>query len=145
MIWNGVSNEERLHLWKNLRDELKGENIDIQLEKIAKFYATVPYGARTLDYYDPSNWPTPWEILFHGSFCTSSISLLIYYTFQLVSSDHKIDLYLVDDNGDVYLLPVINDQYVLNYELGSISKLLDIKDDVKVLQVFSKNQIKTIT
>lgn len=145
MIWNGVSKEERLSLWKNLRNDIKCENINIQLKAIAEFYAATPYGARTIDYYDPASWPTPWEILFHGSFCTSSISLLIYYTFQLISSGHKTDLYLVDDNGNIYLLPVIDDQYVLNYEPGVISNLRDIEKDVKVLQVFSKNQIKTIT
>lgn len=145
MIWNGVSNDERLRLWKNLRDDIKDETFENQLAEIARFYASTPFGSRSLDYYTPESWPTPWEILFHGLFCRSSISLLIFYTIQLVAPDHKIELQLIDDDGDIFLLPVVDDQFVLNYELGLVSKYLDLKDTVKVKQVFPQGQVKTIT
>jgi len=145
MIWNGVSNEERLRLWKNLRKDIKDEDFQQQLSSIAKFYAAMPFGARTLDYYSPSDWPTPWEILFHGTFCKSSISLLIFYTVLMVAPNHKFEIHLVDDNGEIYLLPVFDDQFVLNYELGVVSNYLDIKKDLQILQVFPQGRIKTIT
>jgi hypothetical protein len=145
MIWNGISNEERIRLWKNLRADLSKTDPEHQLSEIAKFYAAAPFGARSLDYYSPEDWPTPWEILFHGSFCVSSISLLIFYTILLIDPERIVDLYLIEDNTGIYLVPIVDNQFVLNYELGKISKFLDIKDEIKILQVFSKTQVKTIT
>lgn len=145
MFWSGASSDERLSFWKNLRKDIKDTNFQIQLENIAKFYAGTPFGTRTVDYYSPSTWPTPWEILFHGSFCKSSISLLIFYTTVMVAPEHKAEIQLVDDNGEIYLLPIFDDQFVLNYELGVVSNYLDIKENLKTLQVFPRGQIKTIT
>jgi len=144
MIWNIVYDEERLLLWKKLREEIKELKIEEQLAAVAKFCATIPFGSRTLDYYSPQDWPTPWEILFHGSFCTSSISLLMYYTLVMASEDIDIELYIVEDDRGIYLLPVIANQYVLNYELGAVNNYPEIEPDIKVLQKYTKEQIKKI-
>jgi len=144
MIWNGLTDEERLRLWKDLRNNLSSLDLHTQLKSIATFCARIPFGSRSIDYYTPENWPTPWEILHHGSFCTSSISLLIFYTISLVSPDTKIDLYLVETHDDMFLLPIVDDQFVLNYELGEVSKYLDIKDTFKIRQIFPQGRIKTI-
>jgi len=146
MIWNSIPNEERLRLWKNLREDIKDLPLDIQLERVAKFCSTIPFGSRTLDYYDPTNWPTPWEILFHGSFCTSSISLLIFYTFVLLSVSSALELMLVEDeSGGIYLLPIVDNHYVLNHHLGQISKYPEVKDSLRVLQKYTREQVRTIT
>ena len=144
MNWNGVSNDERLCLWKNLRNNLKGVEFEDQLKEIAKFYAATPFGSRSVDYYSPDEWPTPWEILFYGTFCISSISLLIFYTIQLTSDNHKVDLYLVDDDSDVFLLPVIDDRFVLNYQHGVVSNYSDIKDEFKIIKITTQDQVKAI-
>ncbi len=145
MIWITIPNEERLALWKTLRKDIASLPLREQLDKIAEFCKSMPFGYRTLDYYTPSSWPTPWEILFHGSFCTSSISLLMAYTLQLIPNEKIIEIYLVDDNENIYLLPVIDNQFVLNYHLGQVSMYSDIKNDFKVLQKYTQNEIKTIT
>jgi hypothetical protein len=144
MIWNTIHGEERLLLWKKLRSDLKSMTLDKQLEEVAKFCANIPFGSRSIDYYSPADWPTPWEILFHGSFCTSSISLLIFYTLSLIPISVKLDLYLVEDDTGVYLLPVIDDQFVLNYELGLVSKFSAACTGIKVIKVYSQKHIKTI-
>ncbi len=145
MIWNAIPNQERLRLWKKLRNDLMGLSLNDQLNEISKFCSSIPYGSRTLDYYSSDDWPTPWEILFHGSFCTSSISLLMYYTLILTPIDAEIELHLVEDDDGIYLLPIINDQFVLNYELGKVSMYPEIKNNFKVLKIYQKEQIKTIT
>ncbi len=144
MIWNGLTDEERLRLWKELRGSLAGADLPVQLNSIAQFCAKMPFGSRTLDYYTPEDWPTPWEILYHGTFCTSSISLLIFYTITFLSPETKVDLYLVEDSDDIFLLPIIDDQFVLNYELGVVSKYQDVKDSFKIRQVFPQGRVKTI-
>jgi len=144
MIWNTIPNDERLHLWKKLRGNISDLSLLDQLNKIAKFCSKMPFGARTLDYYSPENWPTPWEILFHGSFCTSSISLLMFYTLELMDTTLKIELYLVEDADGIFLLPIIDDQFVLNYELGAVNNYLEIESEFKVLQKYTKEQVKNI-
>lgn len=145
MNWNNTPNEERLHLWKKLRDDIATLAAEEQMGIVAKFFADMPYGARTIDYYSPAEWPTPWEILFTGEFCKSSISLLIFYTFTLLHTGRTIELHLIDDKFDMYLLPVIDCQYVLNYELGMISNYSSVTHEFESIQVFSEQQIKKIT
>jgi len=145
MSWNNIPNEERLRLWKTLREDIKDLPVKEQLDQLAMFCRTIPFGSRTIDYYSPLEWPNPWEILFHGTFCTSSISVLMYYTLILLQSDKNLELILVEDGDGIFLLPVIDDHFVLNYELGQVSKYSDIKDDIKILQRYHANEIKKIT
>lgn len=145
MIWNTIPNDERLILWKKLRGDIKDLPLEDQLKEIASFCKSIPFGSRVLDYYSPAEWPTPWEILFHSMFCTSSISLLMFYTLILTPGEKKVELFLVEDDTGVFLLPIIDDHFVLNYELGQISKLSDIQNDFKVLKHYARPDIKTIT
>lgn len=145
MNWNNIPSDERLHLWKKLRNDISDRSLVEQMTGIAEFFADVPFGARTLDYYSPEEWPTPWEILFHGTFCKSSISLLMFYTFTLLYTDKTAELHLIDDGQDVYLLPVIDCQFVLNYHLGMISNYSNISGEFEDKQIFAQQQIKKIT
>lgn len=145
MIWNTISNDERLRRWKDLRVEIIDKDLKDQLNSVAEFCSNIPFGSRSLDYYTPADWPTPWEILFYGSFCTSSISVLIFYTLSLIPVKEKLELYLVEDIDGIYLLPIIDNKFVLNYELGKVSDYYEIEDSFKILKRFSQDQIKTIT
>jgi hypothetical protein len=144
MSWNNIPDGERLHLWKVLRSDISSLPFDEQLDKVAKFFAHMPYGSRSLDYYSPTEWPTPWEIIFHGKLCKSSISLLMFYTFSLLHTNHKVELQLIDDSEDEYLLLVINDQFVLNYQLGVVSNYSDVCTEFTHKQTFTEQQIKKI-
>jgi len=146
MSWNTLSNEERLHLWRQLRNDIKSLTLEDQLEKVAEFCSAMPIGRRTLDYYNPADWPTPWEILFHAEFCKSSVSLIVFYTLSILNNGvQNIELWVVKDNNGDYLLPVIDSQIILNYEAGKVSKYSNICDYFIVMQKFSKEQIKIIT
>lgn len=144
MLWNTIPNEERLRLWKSLRTGLVGKTHLEQLEEVAKFCSQIPFGTRTIDYYTPASWPTPWEILVHGLFCTSSISLFMAYTIELVSPELKVELYLVEDDEDIYMLPVIEDHFVLNYELGKVNTLSELADEFDVKKIYKQEEIRNI-
>lgn len=145
MIWNTIPNDERLRLWKQLRVDSKDKCLMEQLSSIAKFCSNIPFGARTIDYYNSDSWPTPWEILFYGSFCKSSISVLMFYTLTLLPSEKTIELFLIDDNGDIYLLPVIDNHSILNYHLGEISTYSNICHEFKIIKKYTKEEIPPIT
>ena len=145
MNWNNIPDDERLHLWKNLRQEIKELTLEEQLETVAKFFSKVPFGSRAIDYFTPAEWPTPWEIIFHGKLCKSSISLLIFHTFSLLHTENIIELHLVDDGEDEYLLPVINNAFVLNYELGQVNKCQDIAAEIQIINKYTQQDIKEIS
>lgn len=145
MIWNSLPDNERLRLWKSLRKELEIADLNNQLDRLSKFIGTIPFGSRSIDYYDPSSWPTPWEIIFHGSFCPSSISLLAFYTLALtLRHDIKIELLLIDDSSNVYLVPVIEDQFVLNYETNLVSNYSEFIKEITILKKYTRQDIKII-
>jgi len=144
MSWNNIPDDERLHLWKKLRKDISTLALDEQMNTVSKFFSSIPYGARSIDYYTPSSWPTPWEIIFHGQLCKSSISVLIYHTFSMLHTDITVDLRLIDDGEDKYLLPVINNTFVLNYELGQVNKCQDIVNEIQILNTYTQQDIKSI-
>lgn len=145
MNWNSIPGEECPHLWKKLRLEMKEMTLHEQLDSLSKFCATMPYGARSIDYYNPLSWPTPWEIFFHKSFCKNSVSLIIFYTLLMLNPDENIELWLVKDNESDYLLPIVNNQFILNYKKGVVSNYPDICDYFIIMQKFPQEQIKKIT
>jgi len=144
MNWNILQNEDRLLLWKKLRSDLQGQNLETVLPQVANFFRPFPFETRTIDYYTPNSWPTPWEILHHGNFCISSISLLIYYTITLVSPETQVDLILVDSQLGVFMIPLVENKFVLNYEAGMISTYSTIQTDFRVIKTYTRDQIKRI-
>lgn len=145
MNWNNIPGDERLRFWKNLRKDISIMSLDDQMMAVAKFFSTVPYGSRSLDYYTPMGWPTPWEIIFYSSLCKSSVSLLIFYTFSLLHTDIVVDLQLINDGEDTYLLPVINNTFVLNYESGQVNKYQNIASEIQILNTYTQKNIKCIS
>lgn len=145
MIWQNIHSDERLSLWKGLREKISSQDLATQLVEVAKFCSHMPAGHRTVDYYTPSTWPSPWEILYNGQWCANSISIIMFYTFELIPNfTNNIELLLVDDKSDRYLLPFIDNKYILNYELGKVNNIDDVNDEFTVIKRFTKEQIKQI-
>lgn len=138
-----LSANERTDLWRQEREKLQTLSNVERLQSLSTFFSHVPYGSRVIDYYTPSNWLTPWEILHYGTFCRSTISLLIYHTLIIVDPNINIKLCLIDDKEDLYLVVVVDETFVLGYIPGSIVKVSEIKDSVQIKQSFQTEQIKT--
>lgn len=68
----------------------------------------------------------------------------MFYTFSLLHTNHRVELHLIDDGSDEYLLPVIDDHFVLNYQLGMVSNYSDVCIEFTHKQTFTEQQIKKI-
>lgn len=145
MNWNNLLGEERLGLWKNIRESLAEKSLDQALSAVVDFFKLFPYATRAIDYYSPQDWPTPWEILYYGLFCTSSISLLMYYTLVLGGVQAELELLLVEDKNSVFMILLVDKNLVLNYEIGMISMYSSIKTDLRVIKTYTRDQIKKIS
>lgn len=143
--WENTSPEDRLILWRSFRKSLEGVALQKQIQEIANFFARTPISARSVDYYTPSSWPTPWEILHYGKLCQSSISILMYHTFTLLDApESNAKLCLIDDSVDRYLVLVVDGRFVLNYELGAISEWEDFADRNRIIKHFDQTEISQI-
>ena len=141
-MWNTATDLEIITNSKHLRTNISCLDIDSQIAQTIKFISSIPYGSRTIDYYTPDSWPTPWEILAHRQFCTSSISLLAYYTITMVS-DADISLHLVDDGDDVYLLPEINNKF-LNYYPNDLVNRAELAEEIEILKTYTRDSLKPV-
>lgn len=140
--WNNTSAEDRIILWREFREEIASLPEQDQLNRIAEFFADVPFGARSLDYYTPESWPTPWEILHHKLFCQNTISLLIFHTLNVILGDERTEIILIEDDRDRYLVPVLDNKHIFNFELGQISTIQDPR--IKIIDRFEKETISRI-
>jgi hypothetical protein len=141
--WNNLSADERKENWRHKREELKEKTYNDRLKDLSLFFSHVPYGPRSLDYYTPNSWLSPWEILHYGEFCRNSISLLMFHTLNIIDPDLNIKLCLVDDSEDTYLITVIDNTFVLGMIPGQVTKITKIKKSVRFKQTFEKEQITT--
>ena len=145
MNLNNVASDERITKWRFLRDTLKLKSNEECIELVVDFISTITFSNRTIDYYTPSNWPTPWDILHNGLFCVNGISLLAYHTLKLANVNN-VEMILIEFAGDVFLLPLLDDKYLINFTPGSLKLLSDFEKDerFRVLNFFAEEKIKQI-
>lgn len=137
-----MSLQESIGLWRQHRAELAElPDITSQLEHSAKFFSQVPYGTRTIDFYNPETWPTPWEIFQYGEFCKNSISLLIFHTLSIVNNDINIELAIVETD-DMFVLPIIDNKYILNLIPGEVVNLYTLDIPLCIKSELDTTQIK---
>ena len=140
--WNNSSAEERIEKWREFRESLNDLNDEELLNSVAQFFASVPLGARCVDYYTPESWPTPWELLYHKLYCSSSISLLIYHTLCIVLGNDRVSIVLADTGTDCLLMPIVDKKYIFNYELGKVNKIKD--HQIEVIDDFADVEIEQV-
>lgn len=133
--WLNSTPQYRIQQWKTLRESLVGQDIWSQAQGVAEYFRDIPFGARSLDYYDPESWPTPWEILHHHTYCRSSGGILMHDTLKIINKQAQLELVLIDDSEDVYLTPLIENSSILNMVMGEISNLTS-HPEVQILQRF---------
>ena len=139
-----MADNEKLHAWKKLRNNIELMNLEEKLNYVSDFFSNFPMGARSVDYYAPLSWPSPWEIIFYGSFCKSSISILIFYTLCMSDNSIYAELRLVHDGSQIYLIPVINNTFVLNYKSGMVNKCHEVESEILTISIYKKEDIKLI-
>lgn len=147
--WNNLKSSEKISLWRNFRLELqKKESLtDLEtLKEVTTFFATIPRDSRSIDYYTPESWPTAWEILHYNFSCDSSISLMNYYTMLLVKPDsvNDCELYLIDNSVNEFLIPIFYKKYLMNYDYSQVVELDDVKNEIKIMKKFKKEELPSI-
>ena len=122
-----LSPSERIRHWRTFRSSLDASLSDEEhLMMTMNYWNQYPIVTRYIDPYTPENWPTPWELLTENEFCSSSLAYMMEQTL-LMSADkrwlpNRLSLKYIDDKelSAEFIILVIDDKYVINYDLSSI-------------------------
>ena len=66
--------QQRISIWRDYK------NGRPTIKNVLQYIDSIEAIDRTFDYYTPSTWPTPWEILDQSMFCVSGKAILLYHT-----------------------------------------------------------------
>jgi hypothetical protein len=121
---------------KMLTDDLSEKEI---LDKVAMYWVSVPTVKYYLDFDNPKSWPTPWELINSGEFCSTGIAYLMLKTLELAPTEKfknsEIKLLWIKDLQieDLLMVLVINSTYVLNYYHGEVKNWADIQNSCQII------------
>lgn len=144
MLTHLVHPEQRLVDWQTFRDSLTAMSIEDQLRSVAEYWSQVPLNTWFLDESQPNDWPTPWEIIYGGDYCPTTVSYMMRETLHLSDPDvwslDRFELMLIRDKEQeiVQVILVIDGQWVLNYEHAVVIEWDDIYAHVDILDRLKK-------
>ena len=106
--------EDRLTLWRNLRDSLATSAQPVQ--DVIDYWRTIPQDTRNVDPYDQTTWPDPWEMIEENSYCEFTKLLAIAYTLKLSNLYDNwlptIKIGLDRTQARLYYMLYLNDQVI---------------------------------
>lgn len=139
------SSEYLLRDWRSFRQDLTKEQTDQeQLKEVAEYWTKPPLSTFVLDWDHPEKWMTPWETLYYGNFCRSTVAYMMEQTLLLSGCERwtpdRLELWLVKDSTfeEIYILLVVDEKYILNNEHGKVNELTKV---MKTCQVMSKYRL----
>lgn len=140
MIDSIMSPTERLRDWKEFRDSLTDDLTEEEiLNNLAQYWTSVPLVRFYLDFDYPDTWPTPWELIHSGEFCSTGVAYLMYKTIELSPAEKfknsEIKLLWIKDLEieDLLMVVVINSKYVLNYYRGKVKDWEEIQPNCQII------------
>lgn len=139
MFHKNLSGSERLSIWRNVRQKTHN-NI---LEVLEDFATIVPL-PRYLDYYTPSSWPNPFEIVNEGYLCQSGVTLVLLSTLinKGFISEDTIQLPVISNNITGTSGLVIYDRdFVYNFTPGEIVSWEYVKENSTVFQIHNQFEL----
>lgn len=139
MFRKNLSGSERLQIWRNVRQKTHSGIIDV-LED----FATIETLPRYLDYYTPSSWPTPFEIVSEGYLCQSGVTLILLSTLinkGFISKD-TIQLPVISNNiTGTSGLVIYDRESVYNFTPGEIVSWDYVKENSTVFQIHNQFEL----
>ena len=140
MFLKTQTSEDRLRIWREVRQK----NFSTEQEILNEF-SEIKILSRYLDYYTPSSWPTPFEIVSEGYLCCSGVTILITVILinkGFITSDQLLFPVISNNTtGDSGIVLLDNDN-VYNFTPGKIESWEYVKDNSTVFQTHKLDKNK---
>tara|TARA_B100000900_G_scaffold316600_1_gene275566 strand:+ start:309 stop:734 length:426 start_codon:yes stop_codon:yes gene_type:complete len=110
--------EDRVKVWRNLRDEL--EVHQRPFHRLLQFLGSLHISSKKSNAFDPKTQIQPWHLLDKNSFTEYEIAQICAYTLQLTErfSEAKVEIHISKDiksNEDMFLV-YLDGSIVLGYK-----------------------------
>jgi len=141
MITDSRETEKLLTNWIAMRQQL--EVAADPFTTATEFFDRLPKAKHYTDPYDPSRWPTPWELILENTYCPFNMLLGICYSFQLTERfqlcQPSIRISIDIASKTVYYLLVIGEK-VYGYDEGWV-RLIDLPKSLKTQKIFEMEEL----
>lgn len=128
--------EDRLSIWKRLRDELVSKSDPIQ--HVINFWNSIPPSSRNIDPYDQSTWPDPWQMIEENVYCEYTKILAVAYTLMLSESSkdwrYEIHIGIDRDDSKLYYMLIANDK-VIGLEKEKSVYIKDVPKSIHIQKI----------
>lgn len=84
-----LSPKQRLEEWKIFRNAITTLPDYNQLSEIASFWAQAPLSKFAYDPEQPSEWATPWEMIYEGDWCKFSVAIGMELLYDFLDGNQK--------------------------------------------------------
>jgi len=125
--------EDRLAIWKRLRDDLTAQPNPIQ--SVIDFWNNLPQSPRNIDPYDESTWPSPWEIIEENVYCEYTKILGIGYTLMLSEKfknwHYEVQVGVDRTQSKLYYM-LIADNQVIGLDQQKSVHILNISENIHI-------------
>jgi hypothetical protein len=129
--------KERMLSWRELRHLISSLSDENKFEPLLEWWSKAPICAYSIDAYDCTHWPTPWELLNENNYCTSAVGFMMAQTLILSGFDKsRIKLVAIKSSDDERLVVVIDSKIVLNYSYAEAFHLDEINTDFEVRESY---------
>jgi hypothetical protein len=130
--------EIRLMQWRDVRKHASSE------ADVLSAFSEIKPRYRYIDYYNPQDWYNPFELLEHGCFCTTGISILLYHTLANLSyiDTERVDWKVISNHvtgheGAVfsynnYFYNVVPGKKIREYELVEHATIMTELGPIKI-------------
>jgi len=131
--------ERRLENWQNFRESLNTQDDFTQLESVATYWSMAPILNWYLDDEHPEEWPTPWEIIYDGNYCSTTIAFLMKETLRLSNGDKwensRFSIKFIKDlkHDKMVTALIVDDEWVLNYDWSKVINWSSIASHVTII------------
>ena len=126
------SPEDRLRIWRKIRQKEYSTP-----EDLVKEFVDIKVRPRYIDYYTPSSWPNPFEIVSQEYLCFSGVTLILTATLinkNFITSNELcfpvISNNITNDSGIVLL----DNNKVYNFTPGKIETWDFVKENATIFQ-----------
>ena len=139
--------QKRLASWREFRQSLRPKDLTETCDDVFMWWKYAPQSALSLDPYDVSTWPSVWEMLHQGDYCKFSTAIGMSYTFFYIDGKLKNRILRVYDheNSDIYMTALIDERWLLNYNLSEIADWDAVKDKLDIQESWDCSDVVEVT
>ena len=140
MFLKTQTSEDRLRIWREVRQK----NFSTEQEILNEF-SEIKILSWYLDYYTPSSWPTPFEIVSEGYLCCSGVTILITVILinkGFITSDQLLFPVISNNTTGDSGIVLLNNDNVYNFTPGKIESWEYVKDNSTIFQIHKLDKNK---